>query len=176
MVKEPLTIQQLEERHLEQAPRDTIPFSVATDLLCAPGHRCSNSERKAHRDSRYRIFTSTEVRKPREVKIAGKMSGATIEQLDKWLRRATKRRRGVQRKYSAAVALAPEVRWREKLIARLNFNANLLDTFLDAADDEVHFRGRVAEEELLTRKADLFKVTPAVETGIVSQIAVVVKQ
>ena len=140
MKKESWTTQQQKERGLEINTRDTMPFSVATDLLCSPGRRTTNQERKEYQNARQRIFVSTGLKKPRALKLEEKMRGASLEQLNKWRLRAYKKRRGVQRKYGACIQLAENTPWRAGLIARLDFAASLLDSFTDAAVDETERR------------------------------------
>jgi hypothetical protein len=156
--KNKLSNEQIEIRQLRQTNTDHLPESVAMDLLSQKGRRMTNRERKVLMTARSREFISTAERKPASEKLARKMPGFTLAQIGKWQHRAEKKRRGVQRKYSAAIGLQaasgnpnPVI---ERLIAGLNLRAAQIDLFLDAAAEELGTRenlviGNIGAADLL---------------------------
>jgi hypothetical protein len=130
-------------RGWKQIERDTMPASVATDLLCTL-ERLSNPEAKAYHSARVTLWHSIEEPRPRETKLVRKYSKATLMQLGKWNRRAAKRRRGLQYKYAVAVALPEEsnlqLMRKNRLVAALDFAAGLVDQVIDGTAIEINHR------------------------------------
>lgn len=143
-----LTDKQIESRGWKVIERDTMPYQVATDLLCEAGIRQTNGTRKAYRDARQRSFRGVCEKKPAAEKMTNRLHDVTLLQLGKWTRRAWKRRRGLQLKHQSVTNLLEHTAATEALpvlllqrrLAAINLLAGQVDLFLDTADTELNFR------------------------------------
>ena len=75
---------------------DNMPAAVATEMLCRPGVRMTNTERKQFHDARALHFVSTRTAKPEGEKLAAKLKTASMNQLGKWLKRVISGRQQAQ--------------------------------------------------------------------------------
>jgi hypothetical protein len=112
---------------------------VATEMLAARGIRMTNRERKAYQDARATVWCAEQARKPLLEKMANRARQRAIKWLAREQQRASRQRRGVQRKYESLLRLerTPVI---ERFLAALDLRAGHLDTVLDAITAEVQHR------------------------------------
>ena len=141
--KAKLTRETAAARGWKPVERDSMPAAVATDLLCSL-ERMTRPEANGYREARVSVWCSDQEPKPRELKLARKFARASLAQLDKWSRRAAKRRRGLQYKYAIAIALPEETAsqslTKNRLVSALDFAAGLIDQATDCLDTELKIR------------------------------------
>lgn len=133
----------LADRQLKVAESDQMPAAVATAFLTVPGRRMSNRERKVYLRARERSLVSTRQGKPLETQLANKLNDKSFRQLAIRVHRAQKHRRGVQAKYEKVQALKDSP-VKERAKNALDLRALMIDTFLDAAETLLEWRGKVA--------------------------------
>ena len=145
--KQKLNAYGLQQRGLRRVEVDHMPVAVATDLLCDPARRQTNSERKALHAARQAFFVSTGQRIPAEVKLAKKLRGKPLQQLGKWLNRANPKRAELQARYSALLVLQADSERTltpnpiiERNLALVNLRAGQLDRFIDLCENELTYR------------------------------------
>lgn len=138
-----LTDEAAASRGWKRVERDTMPPSVATDLLCNQ-NRLTNRMRKLLHAARATIFQSTATRVPVEVKLARRMGESTLGQLVKWSSRLKKKRRSLQNKYQKALEKLPDNPLRVRFLAALDLAAAGVDLRLDAVENEVTMRNKRA--------------------------------
>jgi hypothetical protein len=126
-------------RNREQIKRDTMPLSVATDLLCQ-SPRLTNRERKEFQGHRAKVYQSTLTAKPLEERLAKRMASSNWEQLHKWLRRTAVKREDHQREYLRIPDRKLPQPIAEKLIAALELRVAQLDILRDAIENEIKTR------------------------------------
>src|ERR1035437_181171 len=105
--KNKMTVESALLRGWKPVEHDTMPLQVATDLLCSL-ENVTNSMRKTFFDARATLWCAVEEKKPREEKLARRYHEATLLQIDKWNRRAGKKRRRLQEQYERAIRLPEE--------------------------------------------------------------------
>lgn len=127
-------------RNRELLKRDTMPCSVATDMLCAPGIRQTARERKNYQAARDKVFISTLQRKPVEERITARMKRSTWLQLDKWLNRVKRKREDHQREYLRLPSRKLPQPIFDKLEAALNLRVGQLDLLRDSIEQELFNR------------------------------------
>ncbi len=139
--KSRLTKEQANQRNLVEVEEDKMPEQVATEMLCAPGIRQTNRERKVFFHAREVNWVANIPKKPLAAKMAARAAGATISQIGRWAIRADKKRRGLQRRYEA-IQRVPENNNPVilRLLAAMNLHAAALDAFRDALDDAIEER------------------------------------
>lgn len=135
--------------------------SVATELLCTPGLRMTNKERKALARQREKDVTPTRF-DPLGVehRLEYRLGQRGWKQLCRWLRRATARRKDAQAKFQMAERKVAKLGAKtgqpidsdielmlflNRAKAQLNSKVALLDIFIDAVSDEIGRRQRLWE-------------------------------
>lgn len=99
------SIKETQEQFMERArvtlvDRDVMPRQVAVEMLARPGVRLTSRDRRMYRDALANYFSSTLTQKPLETKLAFKLQHSTWAQLNKWLKRVTKRYTAMNKRYS----------------------------------------------------------------------------
>lgn len=143
--KAKLTMETAALRGWKLTERDTMPAQVATEYLCEL-ERLTGPQRRVYTDARVTLWCAIQEPKPRVDKLARKYHEATLTQLGKWNRRAARRRRGLQYKYSEAVAMPDEnprhALVRNRLMTALDFATGLVDQVIDGTAKEISTRSR----------------------------------
>jgi len=137
----------------------TVNPQVALELLCQPGLRITNKERKKLMQARYQCieipkFSHLGV----EHRLDYRLQQRNWQQLCKWLRRATNRRKDTQAKFVIVErrqkklgsktgqpndAEIRELLALQEVVAALNMKAKLLDIFIDAVESEIERRQKL---------------------------------
>lgn len=141
----------------EKVEQDGMPKEVATEMLCRPGIRMSNRERKQYQRARVTVYKSTLEKFSLADRVAIRLKGCTWEQLNRWLLRHTTRERLVQQAYSkaneAAEKLAAETVTEEnkvilaakrvvlqRIMAGLQMRGSTHQLIIDAIETEIERR------------------------------------
>jgi hypothetical protein len=119
--------------------RDAMPREVALEFLTTPGMRLTNTLRKAALDALHRTFKSNRTRKSLAVQCCNSISHRPLVRVAREKVRAERQRRGIQRKYEAALRL-PESPMTELIKNTLNLRAENLDAMIDACETELRRR------------------------------------
>lgn len=127
--------------------KDHMPYPVATSLMTEPKATLSNRMRKNCRAAREVVLVSEVVAQPLEGKLDRRMKLATGKQLLTWSKRATERRRILQRHYEELTEQLPmsdakKMAQLKHMLEALSAAVKRLDTYKDACDDE--YRRRTA--------------------------------
>ena len=148
----------------EKIQRETMPAEVALEMLCRPGVRMTNRERKSYWDARTTRYQSTLKAKPLDDVLAFRLHSVKMAQLNKWFTRCVNRRKQLQAAYNLAKrqeakinAVARPEKFTEeqfellkqfklavvsRAIAAIDLKAAQLDAFFDAVETERNFRLR----------------------------------
>jgi hypothetical protein len=133
-----LTEEEATARGLKLIERDRMPAEVATDYLCILP-RIGNPERKKYMDARVRVFCATAEKKPAGVMLSARAKSKTLVQLGRGLRRSARKRRGLQRRYEAAIRL-PEGPLKQRRVSGLDMMAAMIDQVSDSILNELDRR------------------------------------
>jgi hypothetical protein len=138
-----------------------ITKEVATELLCTPGLRMTNKERKQFHRARWTLL-NPEKFDPLgiEHRLDYRLCQRNWKQLCKWLKRATTRRRDAQAKFQIiqrrqeklgkktgqpSDSDIQELLVLQQATAALNAKARILDIFIDAVESEIGKRRKLWE-------------------------------
>lgn len=139
----------------------TVNRDVATELLCTPGIRMTNRERK-----NLKLARETDVTPKRfdalgiEHRLEYRLGQRNWGQLCKWHKRATARRKDIQAKVQTVVrrqaklgaktgppadAEIQELLALNQLFAALNARGSVIETFLNGVEEEIALRQKLWE-------------------------------
>lgn len=159
-------------KNREKVEQDGMPKEVATEMLCRPGVRLTNRERKMYQRARCTVYKSTLEKFSLADRVAIRLQGVTWEQLNRWLLRHQAREKIVQTAYSktqeAAEKLAAETVTEEnkvilaakrvvlqRILAGLQMRGSTHQLIIDALETEIDRRQKFIEHLQAIKQKEL---------------------
>lgn len=122
-----------------------MPREVAISILSEPKAKLTNAFRKTCKRALEKHYVAPLPQPvPPGTDLLQKWHGATLEQLLKWSKRCSARRRVVQREYETLIALENPTRQQKTRVTVLTLQVNALDNMRDNIDDERGIRVKIA--------------------------------
>jgi hypothetical protein len=163
----------------KQVEQDGMPKEVATEMLCRPGIRMTNRERKQYQRARQKVFTSTLEKISLADRIAIRLQSRPWEQLHRWLLRHQKRHDDVQTAFRKATVEAEKVAATpiteenkvllaakrvvlQRILAGLNVRGSTHQLIIDALETEIDRRKTFIDR--------LKQVTPSVASKVEAEL------